>query len=153
LPFLLHFVNVFAAAVVAGGLVAVLLVIVPVKQALPHRLSVEIHLAMLGHQIDRYMKPAGLVAAITGLVLLAMMPERSPLRVAPQVVGLLGMIGVVITSRYYNVPSNRRMAEWDLNALPPGYAEWRARWDRIHVVRTTSGLVALAGYLASALTR
>ena len=148
---LLHFVNVFAAAIVAGGLVAVLLVIVPVKRAFPPRLSVQIHLAMLGNQIDRYMKPFGIVAGLSGLALLALMPAYTALRVVPQLVGLLGSIGVIITSRYYNVPSNRTMTTWDLDALPPGYPEWRDRWDRVHLLRTTSGLAALAGYLANAL--
>jgi hypothetical protein len=149
----LRFVNVFAAAIVGGGLVAILLVVVPVKRTLPARQSVEIHLAMLGHQIDRYMKPSGILSGLTGLALLGLLPEHTLARVVPLVLGLLGTVGVVITSRYFNVRSNRAMAGWNLDALPPGYPEWRDRWDRIHAIRTSCGLVALASYLLSALTR
>ena len=150
---LLTFVNVFAAALVAGGQVCVLMVIVPVKRLWPVRSSVELHLAMLGHQIDRYMKPSGIVSALTAIAILALVPARTPAVVAPMVAGMLGTLGVIITSRYFNVRANRAMTTWNLDALPPDYPAFRDRWDRVHYIRTWCGALGLAGYLAGAILR
>lgn len=147
----LHFVNIFAAALVGAGQFYVLMVIVPVKRALPSRLSVQTHVAMLGHQTDRYMKPSGIVSGLTGLALLVVMPRHTLATIAPLVVGLAGTLGVVITSRYFNVRTNLKMEGWSLDALPENYPEVRDTWDRVHGIRTACGLVALAGYLVSGL--
>jgi hypothetical protein len=149
----LVFVNVFAAALVAGGQVAVLMVIVPVKRRLPARASVELHLAMLGHQIDRYMRPSGIVSGLTAFAILALLPARPPAVVVPILLGLVGTLGVVITSRYFNVRTNRAMAGWSLEALPADYPAIRARWDRVHSIRTCFGALGLAGYLTSVILR
>jgi hypothetical protein len=147
------FVNIFAAALVCGGQVAVLMVIVPVKRRLPTRGSVELHLAMLGHQIDRYMKPSGIVSGVTALTILALLPARPLSVVLPLLLGFLGTTGVVITSRFFNVRANRSMEDWSLDALPADYPAFRDRWDRVHTIRTCSGALGLAGYLTSALVR
>ena len=149
----LTFVNVFAAALVAGGQTAVLMVIVPVKRRWPVRASVELHLAMLGHQIDRYMKPSGIVSGLTALAILALLPARTPAVVATMVLGMLGTLGVIITSRFFNVRANRSMESWSLDALPPDYDAFRDRWDRVHTIRTGCGALGLAGYLTSAILR
>jgi hypothetical protein len=149
----LHFVNVFAAAIVGGGQFVVLMVIVPVKRALPPRVAVQIHLAMLGHQIDRFMKPCALTSAIFALAILILLPEHTLSNVVPLVIGLLGTSGVVITSRYFNVRTNLEMEGWSLDALPADYEKRRNQWDRVHAIRTTCGLTAFAAYLLSALMR
>jgi hypothetical protein len=149
----LTFVNVFAAALVAGGQVAVLLVIVPVKRVMPTRASVELHIAMLGHQIDRYMRPSGIVSGLLALVLLALVPARTPRVVAPLVLGILGTAGVVITSRFFNVRANRSMQDWSLDALPADYPAFRDRWDRVHAIRTCCGVLGFTGYLMGAILR
>jgi Domain of unknown function (DUF1772) len=149
----LHFVNVFAAAIVGGGQFVILMVIVPVKRVLPPRLAVQIHLAMLGHQIDRFMKPCALTSAIFAIALLFLSPQLKPSTVAPLVIGLLGTAGVVITSRYFNVRTNREMEGWSLDALPADYEKRRNQWDRVHAIRTSCGLTAFAAYLVSALIK
>ena len=149
----LTFVNVSGAALVAGGQIAVHMVIVPVKRALPARGSVELHLALLGHQIDRYMKPSGIVSALTAMAVLALLPARPPAVVIPLVLGLLGTAGVVVTSRFFNVRANRAMMGWPLDALPEDYPAFRDRWDRVHAIRTCAGALGFAGYLASAILR
>jgi hypothetical protein len=155
-PALLHaltFVNVFSAALVAGGQICVLLVIVPIKRRWPVRPSVELHLAMLGHQIDRYMKPSGILSGLTALAILALLPVRPPAVVGAMALGLLGTLGVVITSRFFNVRANRSMESWNLDALPADYDAFRDRWDRVHAIRTGCGALGLAGYLVGAMLR
>jgi hypothetical protein len=145
----LHFANIFAAALVAGGLVFVLMVIVPAKRALPPRPSVEVHLAMLCGQPDRYMKPLGIISGLLAIVLVVLLREATPVKVAPLLVGLVGSLGVFITSHFFNVQTNRQIESWSLDALPANYPEVRNRWDRVHAIRTAAGLLALAGYITS----
>jgi uncharacterized membrane protein len=149
----LRFVNIIATAIVAGGQFYVLNVIVPVKRTVSARMSVQLHLAILGRQTDRYMKPTGIVSVVSALALIALSRGHRPGSIVLLVIGLLGMLGVVITSRYFNVPANREMAGWSLDALPEDYGQWRNRWDRVHRIRTACGLVALAGFVGSALLR
>jgi uncharacterized membrane protein len=153
LLFALRFVNIVAAALVAGGQLYVLNVIVPVKRTAGARLSVQLHLAILGRQTDRYMKPTGIVSAVSALALMALYRGQRPGSIVLLALGLLGMLGVVITSRYFNVPSNRKMLGWSLDALPEDLDQCRNRWDRVHMIRTACGLVALAGFAGSALLR
>ena len=72
LVLLLRFINLCAAAVVAGGQLVVLLVIVPTKKRFATRTSVEVHNAMLGHQIDSFMKPCGITSISAALVILVL---------------------------------------------------------------------------------
>jgi uncharacterized membrane protein len=149
----LRFANIMATALVAGGQFYVLNVIVPVKRTISARPSVQLHLAILGHQTDRYMKPTGIVSAVSALALLALSRGHRPASIVLLAIGLLGMLGVVITSRYFNVPANREMAAWSLDALPEDFDQWRNRWDKVHRIRTACGLLALAGFVGSALLR
>ncbi|HXG13237.1 MAG TPA: DUF1772 domain-containing protein [Gemmataceae bacterium] len=152
---LLRFVNVFAAAVVGGGQLCVLLVIVPTKRQFSTRTSVEVHNAMLGHQIDYYMKPSGITSGLTAIALILLGAFQAyPLPAVSLVfygLGLLGTAGVVITSRYFNVPMNRMMLTWDLDKIPENYPELRKRWDTVHTIRASCGLWGFACYLIAVL--
>src|SRR5947207_5625790 len=110
LVLLLRFINLCAAAVVAGGQLVVLLVIVPTKKRFATRTSVEVHNAMLGHQIDSFMKPCGITSISAALVILVLnfFPEsRQPvISIVFLVIGMLGTVGVIFTSRYHNVVTN-----------------------------------------------
>src|SRR5438445_13753792 len=64
----LHFINIFSAAVVAGGQIYVLLVVIPTKRRFPPELSLQMHNAMLGHLTDRFKKPSGKISAITAII-------------------------------------------------------------------------------------
>jgi len=147
----LRFVNVLSAAIVAGGQVTVLLVIIPVLGSFDTRLSVQVHRAMLGHQIDRFMKPLGITSLLSavaimgfGLLEAIQIPAAS---LALTGIGMAGTIGVIVTSRYFNVRTNRAMEEWSLNDIPQDYGRIRKRWDSVHAVRASSGLLAATAYL------
>src|ERR1043165_3510331 len=109
----LRFVNVLSAALAAGGQLTILLVIVPVLGAFETRLSVQVHVAMLGHQTDRFMKPLGIAALLSALVIVALglleairIPAAS---LALTCLGIAGTIGTIVTSRFFNVRTNRMM--------------------------------------------
>ena len=153
LDFILQFINVTAAAIVAGGQLAVLLVIVPVKREFPTELSVRMHVAMLGHQIDRYMKPSGIVSILSAIALLAVNRNQTLAPVAFTLLGMLGTVGVVILSRYFNVRTNKVMSGWSLDAIPAEYPQIRDRWDKVHTIRASCGMLGLTGYLIAALLR
>jgi len=141
----IRFVNVFAAAVVAGGQLVVLLVIVPTKREFEPRVSVLVHNAMLGHQIDRFMKPSGIVSGLAALALLALhfgnVIRIPPLSIAATLIGIVGTAGVVVTSRFFNVRTNRMMSTWSLDAIPENYPEVRNQWDLVHSVRASCGVL------------
>jgi uncharacterized membrane protein len=148
---ILRFINISAAAVGAGGLLMVLMVIVPAKRAMDARQSVLIHLAMLCGQPDRFMKPAGITAGLSGVVLLILLRNHTPAEIALLAVGLVGSLGVVSFSHFFNVKTNALIQSWSPETVPPNYPEVRNTWDRIHTVRTAAGLLAFVGYLTSAL--
>lgn len=149
---LLQFVNLFAAALVAGGQTAVLLVIIPVKRAWPTELSVKLHVAMLGHQIDRYMKPSGIVSILAAAAILVL-GGLPPVSSAFTIVGMVGTVGVIITSRYFNVKTNAMMDTWSLDAIPAEYPRIRDRWDLVHTIRASCGVLAFSCYAIAVILR
>ena len=155
LEVLMRFINVFSAAMVAGGQLTVLWVIIPVKRELDLSLSVRIHQAMLGHQIDRFMRPFGILSILSALFILALglfrLLQISGLSLGVESLGILGTIGVILTSRYGNVRTNRVIEGWSLAGIPKEYPQMRNRWDAIHAVRTLCGVVALSSYLFAGL--
>jgi len=151
----LRFVNIVAAAIVAGGQVYVFRVVMPVKKRFDTRDSVQLHNAMLGHQTDHYMKPSGIVSGLCALALVGLgvsnaypMPTVSIVLTA---VGILGTLAIALLSRYGNVPTNAWMLTWSLDDIPDDYPTVRARWDLIHTFRVISGTTALTCYLLAAL--
>jgi hypothetical protein len=153
---ILRFINLFAAAIVAGGQTYVYRVIMPVKKNLETRTSVEVHNAMLGHQTDHYMKPAGIVSGLAAIAIvglgLAQSPPMPVISVVFLCIGMVGTVGVALLSRYFNVPTNARMLTWSLDNIPEDYPQVRARWDFVHTWRVTCGVTAFTFYLLSMLT-
>ena len=43
------------------------------------------------------------------------------------------------------------MAKWSLDAIPDNYPEIRRRWDLVHTIRASCGVLGLTGYLLAAL--
>jgi hypothetical protein len=152
---ILRFINLFAAALVAGGQVCVLLVIMPTKRRFATRDSVLVHNAMLGHQIDYYMKPSGITSGLSAIAILLLGGLIGRLLPASAIyfylLGLLGTGGVVILSRFFNVPTNAMMSQWSLDAIPDNYPDVRRRWDLVHTIRACCGVLGFVGYTLAAL--
>jgi hypothetical protein len=149
----LNFINILSTAVIAGGQFFALLVIVPTKRRFPIPVSVQVHNAMLGHQTDFFMKPAGLISILLAVLLFVTNYERLPIvAVVFLVLELVGVAGVIVTSRYFNVRTNAMMLTWSLDAIPANYPEVRATWDKVHTIRTCFGILCLVGAAGAALS-
>jgi len=146
----LRFINVLGAAIMAGGQLFVLMVVIPIKRQWDERRSVELHQASLHTLPDRYLLPAGVISGLAGLLWLVLEFGSDRWATWLTLVGLLGIVGTAVTSQRFNKPTNRTILGWSLDAIPPGYAEIRDRWDRVHTIRTASGLLALTAFLLAA---
>jgi hypothetical protein len=156
----LRVINIYTAAVVAGGLVMAWKLIVFGLKELDQVTQVRVHQGMLFLTPDRFMQPCGLVAGVTAIAILVLQIQGdllsgSALLVVSalfMVLGLLGNVGVVVTSRYFGTRINAIIATWSLDAIPPEYPAMRQKWDKTHFTRMCCGLVALLGYVLGFLT-
>jgi hypothetical protein len=156
----LQVINLFAAGIVAGGLVLAWKLIVGGLRELSQVTQVRVHQGMLFLTPDRFMQPCGLVAAATAIAILVLQWQAglltaSPLLIASiafMVLGLLGNLGVMITSRYFGTRINAIIATWSLDAIPPEYLAMRKKWDTTHFIRMSCGITAFLGYLLGMLT-
>ena len=157
----LYVINLFTAGIVAGGLIHAWKLIVGGLRELPQVTQVRVHQGMLFLTPDRFMQPCGLTAAGTGIALLILqIIQDGPLNVSALtiasdvflVLGLLGNLGVAITSRYFGTRINAIIATWSLDAIPPEYPAMRRKWDKTHFIRMSCGITAFLGYLLGFLT-
>jgi hypothetical protein len=146
----LRFVNLFAAGLLGGGLVMVLLGIIPTLRTFPASVDHRMHLTF-DPLADRFMPASGIVAGLTAIALLAIDSDRTALGVAGHAAGLVGSIGIAGLSEIYLRPTNRRFRALQSDALPADYPSQRETWNRVHGIRTALGLLALGGYLVATL--
>lgn len=146
----LRFVNLFSAAIGAGGLAMVLVALVPAKRHLATGPAVDLH-QYTTPLIDRYM-PQSIAISLLSALLLLIVDFRGlrPATVAT-VIGAACTLGVSIVSVRFNFPINRTIAKWSVEAVPAEYPTLRQRWDRLHLIRTAFAVVALACYIIGAI--
>jgi uncharacterized membrane protein len=140
-----------AAALTAGGLVAVHVALLPTMRNLPDGAAVRLH-QVFDPLIHRYM-PATTVGA--GLAVIALL-YSAPLEgrhVTLLAAGLANTILTILISQFLNVPINRTVRSWSPEAVPAEYHPLRRTWSRYNLVRTLTSLFALACYTVVAVTR
>ncbi|HEX4109927.1 MAG TPA: anthrone oxygenase family protein [Solirubrobacteraceae bacterium] len=138
-----RFASVFAAGIAAGTLVAVLAGVLPVLVRLPPAEALRTK-RMLDPLIDRYQPATVILAAVSAVVIL--FHHLSSSETVFTVIGLVGAIGVGVTSGSVNMRINRTMGAWPADAVPAEFAPLLARWGRFHLLRTVFALVALAAF-------
>lgn len=148
----LRFINVFSAAIAAGTLVMVLVVLIPMVRKFSPRMGLELHQAM-DPRVDRYVPASVAVSGIAALLILVLQRNAPTVSTVFTIAGLLGTMGVGVVALGFNVRINRRIREWSVESIPPEYREVRERWNAGHAVRTASGVLALAAYIIAALAR
>jgi hypothetical protein len=148
----LQFVNVSSTAIVAGGQLFALRVIIPAMRDMPPRTSAGLHQAMLVELPHQYLGPAGVLSAVSAVGILMWERGLPPLSVALILLGLLAWPAVMVAS-IINRRVNLKIAELAAEEIPAEYPQMRRRWERLHVVRTTASLFVLACYVASGLAR
>lgn len=145
---ILRFLNVFAAAISAGILFAVLVGVVPTVRSLSAKAGHAFHL-QFDHRVDLY-NPLLVVLAIGTAIAALVLDRDSAAATALTVAGIAGSACLGVVSVLACMPINREVGRWSNEAVDDG--EWRrlrARWNRFHLIRTLGSLVALGSYVAA----
>jgi hypothetical protein len=100
---------------------------------------------------DPYMPIVVFGALLGGFALVFLSPRLNSVAGLLAVVGILGYIAVIVISLLANVPINRLVSRWQVEAPPSDWAVHRARWIKFHMLRTLFSLPALASYILSSL--
>lgn len=142
----IRFINIFCAAITAGGLVMVGMAVYPAMKTFEPRITARMHRA-IDLLPDRYMRPSTITSVVTAVLLLILGRKEQPKATKYTAVGLLGSLGIIFTSEFFNVRINRIVHSWSDDYTAPEYPQMLERWGKFHVVRTTSSLVALVSYI------
>lgn len=160
--YVLRIINIFCAALTAGGLMMVLMAVYPAvflpawwpfsKKVFEPQTVAEIHRA-IDLLPDAYMRPSTVISGLTALIIIIELIQSHRLTsfiTTCTVIGLIGTVGVVLTSEFFNVPINRIVHGWKDGYVSPDYPRMLARWGFFHFVRTSSSLLALVCYIMAA---
>ena len=142
----LVFVAVVAAGIAAGGMLNVLVGLLPLRGRVDAPWFAEVH-RLSAPLIDRVIPPATMVAALAAAGAAAHSLPRSAS--ALLLAGLGASALVVAVSLAACLPLNRRLAARSATAAEEG--DLLRRWHRWHAVRTPLALAAFAAYAAAAL--
>lgn len=147
-PFwLIEVLTLVSTGIFAGGMVLVMLAIVPAWLGMtPEQWA--FNQQQIGPYIDRYMPILDGVATL-GAIFLVIQHWSVPAPAITALLGMLGLISVAVISQAINVPINRHVRSWSLNALPPECLRMRERWIVWHAIRTLAGIVAFIALLLS----
>jgi hypothetical protein len=146
----LRFVTILGAALSAGGLVMVHVVVEPILRTFPLDQSVLLHQVWDGPP-HHYMRPAMISAGIAGILILILGPGLVSTMGLLTLGGIAGALGVFLTSELGNVPINKKIGHWTLDSIPPNYAQIRARWRLYNGIRMTSAMTGLLCFITAAL--
>jgi Domain of unknown function (DUF1772) len=148
----LRFINVFAAGIVAGGQMLVLLTTARIIRGLAPSLSIQMHQAILDDHADRHMPPAALIAVISGAVILILHHQLTHTSGAFTTAGVVCALGVALVSLSLVQRSNQQIRRWSEGSAVDAALVARRAWDRAQVLRTTLGVAALACFIIGALS-
>jgi uncharacterized membrane protein len=103
------------------------------------------------HTFDPYMPSVVSGAILGGLGLAVVSPGMHSVPGWLAITGAICYAAVVVISLSTNVPTNKAIAAWPIQAPPDNWKEIRAGWIRWHIVRTLVAVPALICYLLSGL--
>jgi len=146
----LRFINIFFAAIATGTLVMVLLALIPMVGSMSPGVGLQVH-HRIDPLIDRFNPPSVIISAVAAALILLLDAARTSTTVFLYVVGILGSIGIAVTSLGFNMRINRSIRAWSVDAVPEEYGPTRERWNRFHLVRTVSSVLALSCYIIAVL--
>lgn len=137
---------VLAAALLAGGQIFVLFVVLRTMRHMSTLDSFHLHQKMLSTDYpDSYIQPAGIVMFVLGAILLGI-EDRTTANVVLTVIPMVAIACIVVLTRAINRPINRKLGTWtdaDVDRYPPV----RRRWDTAHAVRVVCGASGLISYI------
>jgi uncharacterized membrane protein len=149
----LRFINLFTAAIIAGGQVLVSMVTLPALRRWSPSMSLQAHQGMLDTQPDRFMVPSAIICPLSAILILILRRDFKSATSWLDIAGIASTGVVTVASVAFAEPTSVTMRDWSSDSVPAEYARMRNRWDRIHTVRSVSSLIALAAYILAALRR
>jgi hypothetical protein len=147
----LTWINLFAAALGAGGQFFCLMTLIPARRGWTPEVGAKVHQDAMTALPDRYLKAVAVVALLSGAAIAAL--ERSGLPTLLSLVGVAGQAANGVISARWEWPINREINSWRGGAVPERYTALRDEWDQKHLWRTTASLAALASFILAAVLR
>lgn len=146
----LRFINVFTSGITGGILVIVMTAVMPAMLGLPDDNALRFK-QKFDPLVDRLNPAFVFIALVTGVLILIVADDLPTTATVFTVIGLVGSAGVAGTSMGVNMRINRRMAGWSVDAPPAEFRSLIGRWQKVHGIRTLSGMTAFVGYLVAVL--
>lgn len=146
---LLTFINLFAVAIVVGGLVEVQFAEIPTFRLITPSEHIKIH-QLLDLRMDRYMPQLTIISLLCSCVLLVLARDWN-VRILFSF-GILATLGVIFVSSRLNVPLNKKFRSWSKES-PTSFAhrKYLEDWCRYHLYRTILGVLSLASFVLAVL--
>ena len=150
----LAFVNLFAAALGAGGQVFCLRTLIPARRAWPPDMGARVHQDAMTALPDSYMKPASAIALVTALLIAGLEAARPGPALVLMLLGAAGQAVNAVISARWEWPINREIVGWGSGPVPAErYSAVRRTWDEKHLWRTIASSFALACFILACLFR
>lgn len=137
---ILSFGTIFLFGLVAGGMLADLLVLHPEQRTLPGQQNLDLHDASL-KRVDQHRPPMIALSMVFAIMLLIFDNDLSSMEAAGLGVGTACALAISLSG----IPASRVRASSD---SPEEIAE---RLDRLHIVRTAVSIVALIAFILAGL--
>jgi uncharacterized membrane protein len=135
------------SGLVAGSLVFTHVALNPASRKLWAAAYVAYHQA-INRTADPFMPRLVKATALTGLALVFATRAQADdgWSFALLIAGVAGTAAVAALTIAYNVPINRQVATWSIEAPPQDWEAIRDRWNRVHVVRTVVSVATCAAF-------
>lgn len=147
----LQFINLFFSALLVGSLVFEFVVVVPAFKQMPPELGARAHKAVLGYLPDYLLPPSAGISMSALAVLLILHTHLRSQQTVLYSIGFVYALALGISTFAISRPVNKRINDWDLDSeTHPEYPETLLSFQRIHMFRTGSGLMALACFVWAA---
>ena len=143
-----RFTNLLLAALLVGNEVGTWAVVHPALNALPFQASLRPEQAIV-RRYGSFMPALMLLTIGSGIVVVSLRPDAPSFVLA--LAGVFCLAAMLAVTLARNVPINRKILAATLDTPPPTWWSLRRRWDRLHTVRVTLDLAALALFILAAL--
>jgi len=148
----LRFINLMTAALIAGGQVLVLMVVLPVMRRWPPSMAVQTHQMMLFGTPDRYIVPSAIICPLSA-VLMLILRHKADLSSLFDAIGVVAAAGLTVASVGFAEPLSRRVLELSGDSVPATYDHIQQRWDNVHAMRTGLALLMMAAFIVATIIK
>jgi hypothetical protein len=122
----LLFINAVVMAVLAGTRVMTAFNIIPEKDKMPTTMAMQAHHAMFDMKKDAFMKPTGILCALSVIAILVLLGVTQQLTVALCIVygiALVGAVIVIVIANRFLIPFHTKVQTWPAESPPAEYPQ------------------------------